>query len=647
MDTAVAMPLRRIDLAAERPFRVGNASVDPNSRDASFGGQSERLQPQNLKVLIALRRQRGLMVRREELVDQCWDGRIIGDDVINHAISTLRQFAERAGGFEIETVPRAGYRLIETRAVAAKSNGRRAAMAAGAAILLIASGWYFVSGWSSTPGADVPTVAVLPLSGQPGNVQEASEIRASLRYALAEGGYPVALVEDRGASVRPDLLVSGNLQRSGSSIQAIVEVEETAHGVIVYSHRFEADARSVGTLPDQIGASVATNLSRAATLMRLERRHPSDPAIAAQLLNSASQAVDNGDQLQAYEVARHLAPKAPDSAIAQFSLASETGDSLHYLPPEQRAGAVAAGRFAAARLLAIAPDFGDGYALWCSLHSPIQLRQCEDQMRRGVAVDSDADSATSGLGTLLNAVGRANEAIQFDRISLAKDPLNPFKLARMVRLLEETGRSADADRLFRQSIRWWPDHPAIYWNRLVGIEARGDYGELERFAREVDGDKLPLDREAASAVIAGARSGDHAGVAHVCASPGLRWTTQFLCVTALARLGDLDRSFAIANELFPSAQGRNPADAERTWFDQPAAFSIAVLSSPAAAPLRRDRRFLALAEGSGLISYWRSGSPPDFCTVRPEQICGQILRPPAIASASASRPPGRPGGRRT
>ena len=142
---------------------------------------------------------------------------------------------------------------------------------------------------------------------------------------MAEGGYPVAIVEDRGASSRPDLLVSGDLQRGGSSIQAFVEVEETAHGVIVYSHRFEADARSVGALPDEIGASVATNLSRAATLMKLERRHPSDPAIAAQLLNSASQAVDSGDKLQAFEVARHLAPKAPGSAIAQFSLASETG----------------------------------------------------------------------------------------------------------------------------------------------------------------------------------------------------------------------------------------------------------------------------------------------------------------------------------
>ena len=100
MDVAVARPPRGIDLTSEPPFRIGRASVDPVSRDATFGGDSERLQPQNLKVLVALAQSRGSVVTREVLIDLCWDGRFVGDDVINRAISMLRQFAERAGGFE-------------------------------------------------------------------------------------------------------------------------------------------------------------------------------------------------------------------------------------------------------------------------------------------------------------------------------------------------------------------------------------------------------------------------------------------------------------------------------------------------------------------------------------------------------------------
>src|SRR5438445_205906 len=145
LDAAVAVPPRAIDLGAEHPFRVGGASIDPASRDAAFNGIVERLQPQNLKVLVALARRRGKVVTRDELVDLCWDGRFVGDDVINRAISTLRQFAERAGGFGIETVTRSGYRLVErpgsvrrTRLVI--GGAIACALAASAAIVLIRPG---------------------------------------------------------------------------------------------------------------------------------------------------------------------------------------------------------------------------------------------------------------------------------------------------------------------------------------------------------------------------------------------------------------------------------------------------------------------------------------------------------------------------
>jgi len=628
MDVAATTPNRRIDLAGEAAFRVGAATIDPVSRDASFEGGKERLQPQNVKVLIALSQKTGEAVRREELIERCWDGRIVGEDVINRSISTLRQFAKRAGGFAIETVPRCGYRLIEAPGAARKIRARWLAAAGGAAVLAVAGGWYVLDGPRPPTSADMPTIAVLPLTEDSSNREThdvAGATRAALSYALTQGGYPVALVEKPASKLQPDLLISGDVQRTASSISAFVRVEETRDGIIVYSHRFEADRSSAGGLPDQIGASVAANLSSAARLMNLDRRHPSDPAVLAQILNAGSLAADSGDDLHAYEVARQLAPRTPNSAVAQFSLASEAGDALAELPRDQRPAAVAAGRAAASRLLKLAPDFGDAYGLWCGLHSSAYLTQCEDQMRRGIAADPNAVSVAGDLGMLLNAVGRVDEAFELDQVSLAKDPLNPAKLAKMVRLLEEEGYAPAADRLFRQAVRWWPDYRALYWSRLVGIEARGDYAELERYEREVDGDKLPLDRAVAAEVIAAARARDRAGAGRACASDRLRWTTQFLCVTALADLGELDRSFAMADTLFPSLRTRNAADEERAWLDQPSAFSIAVLSSPAAASLRRDPRFLRLVDDA-LLPYWRGGRLPDFCRAKPEPVCASFVR---------------------
>jgi hypothetical protein len=42
--------------------------------------------------------------------------------------------------------------------------------------------------------------------------------------------------------------------------------------------------------------------------------------------------------------------------------------------------------------------------------------------------------------------------------------------------------------------------------------------------------------------------------------------------------------------------------------------------------MRRDPRYLALAERTGLLAYWRSGRLPDFCRKQPEQICAQLMR---------------------
>ena len=127
-------------------------------------------------------------------------------------------------------------------------------------------------------------------------------------------------------------------------------------------------------------------------------------------------------------------------------------------------------------------------------------------------------------------------------------------------------------------------------------------------------------------VIAAARAHNRGGANRACRVDGLRWTNQYLCVTVLADLGELDASFAIARKLFTSARGRDAADEERIWLDEPGGFSIAMLSAPAAASLRRDPRFLELADGAGLLAYWRSGRAPDFCRSKPEAVCARFLR---------------------
>jgi DNA-binding winged helix-turn-helix (wHTH) protein len=118
MDRPISLEPRRVDLAVEPTFLLGPARIDPPAHEISIRGHSERMQPQTMKVLVALHDRSGEVVTRHELVDRCWDGRIVGEDVINRSISLLRHFPAGKTAFRIDTVPRGGYRLVETRAVA-------------------------------------------------------------------------------------------------------------------------------------------------------------------------------------------------------------------------------------------------------------------------------------------------------------------------------------------------------------------------------------------------------------------------------------------------------------------------------------------------------------------------------------------------
>ena len=97
MDQAVSIAARRVDLAQAAPFALGPAAIDPAAHEAVIGSRREHFQPQTMKVLVALHQRLGEVVSRDELVERCWDGRIVGDDVINRCISLLRRVAARAG----------------------------------------------------------------------------------------------------------------------------------------------------------------------------------------------------------------------------------------------------------------------------------------------------------------------------------------------------------------------------------------------------------------------------------------------------------------------------------------------------------------------------------------------------------------------
>jgi DNA-binding winged helix-turn-helix (wHTH) protein/tetratricopeptide (TPR) repeat protein len=621
MDRPRAWHSTAIDLSAEPRLRIGGATIDPVSREADFPGGCERLQPQNLKVLIVLARRKGQVVTRTDLIDLCWDGRIVGEDVINHSISVLRNFAARAQGFTIETVPKAGYRLVETDGATGRSTKWVPATALAASIALVAALLVMKPGQKQGE-PPVPTVVLTPFDAPAGDAAAAEVARAtrvSLLRMLSEGGFPVRLAEQ--ASSGSDYLISGDVKHQLGEIEATVRMEDLRHHIVIFTHQFEAPDKQAGGLPDQIGASLSANLSWTAALMILDRRHPTDPRIMGELLKQMSITVEGGDIMQAYEISRQIAPKAPNSAIAQVALAFNTGFVLDGLPRDQRGEAVALGRHASERALKLAPEFGDTHLTWCFLHSPVRQLECELRSREGLRVDPDSPFAAGFLSKLFSNVGRFDEALELSRMSIANDRYKNSKLSRLLRNLEASGHSEEAAQTYEQAIRWWPGNARIRWGRLMGLIERGNFAALERYARD-EGKDLIAVRQLTEAL----RARDPGKARRNCSGPDRGEPVEQLCLVVLSDLGELDAAFARAELIFPRMKGRDRAEEERLWLDHPNGPSTGILSAPSAAALRRDPRYIGLVERIGLLDYWRSGRLPDFCRKGREPVCAQIIR---------------------
>ena len=626
MDASALTPT--IDLAAEMPFRVGAASVDPVSREATFEGGSERLQPQNLKVLIALVRAKGSVVTREQLVDLCWEGRFVGDDVINRSISMLRQFATRAGGFAIETVPRAGYRLVEEKRQG-KPNWRRWAPIAAVLVIAIAiAAWLLIGRGGSSASDRTPTIALVPFttaSTDPATRQLATAIHDSVAHTLFQTQFHVRQVGEAGAAADADFVISGDLGSAQGKVIATVRMEETAHHTIVYSDRFEASAQDSAALIDQIGGQVAGSIGWTVPLLMLGREHRSDPAVTAQIFRKVD--LMRFDGLNLYESARRLAAQVPDSVLAQMTYAFGTAFALPDLSRDQRAEAVAAGRRAQQRARDLAPRAGEPFIGWCLLHSTVRSVECENHLRTAMRIDPDAPSVGWFLADRIKDFGRYTDSLDLARQSLAHDPFVPGKIALTLRMLDATGRSAEADRYYRQTGRWWPNYENLVWSRVSGMIDAGDYAAIERFEAEVGQARWPMGYEPLASIAAAARTNSLPAAKGACPVPGSDTLKTIFCMTVLAKLGDADGAFAIADKLYPNRIGRTAADQDRIWFDRPFVNGTEYLTGPGAAALRRDPRFLPLAERTGLLAYWRSGRLPDFCSgPRPEPVCAQVRR---------------------
>ncbi len=97
-------------------IRFGHWRFNPENGVIESNEQSHRLPPRLVKLLVLLTQNAPNLVEKESLVAEIWQDKIVNDDALARAIAELRRLlgdSSQTPTF-IETVPRRGYRFIQT-----------------------------------------------------------------------------------------------------------------------------------------------------------------------------------------------------------------------------------------------------------------------------------------------------------------------------------------------------------------------------------------------------------------------------------------------------------------------------------------------------------------------------------------------------
>ncbi|MET0378767.1 MAG: winged helix-turn-helix domain-containing protein [Spongiibacteraceae bacterium] len=291
-----------IDLAREKDFSLGPVHVRPSSRTVSARDKTETLEPRVMQVLVALARLPGEVVSRDQLIKECWAGRIVGDEVISRCIIKVRRLSETHGGFTLETIPRVGYRLVVTQPVPPPNNTatlgdeprvrrtKSLLYLLGASLALFAV-YFGVSHWriTSTQLQPEPNIeahstsklrlAVLPfenLSPDPVNAFFTDGLHEEILTTLANRAPDLQVISrttmltyrgnsksvtDLAEELGVTHVLDGSVRREGQDVRLTLRLIDARNDNHVWAHNYDRKLVNAMTLQSEVAQEVAAQMA--------------------------------------------------------------------------------------------------------------------------------------------------------------------------------------------------------------------------------------------------------------------------------------------------------------------------------------------------------------------------------------------------
>jgi TolB-like protein len=467
------------------------------------------------------------------------------------------------------------------------------------------------------PSAPAPArIAVLPfeiLGGDDALRGFAGGLQAEIVGQLSQNQLPVISQTPGAAKSAAAYVFAGTVEHSGNNILVRMHLDDARQNVTVWSSDFTGDAANPRPLQDEVSTQVAQVGAMAVGSDRLAN---GDTETMSLLIKSNQYSLSNvpGDREAEWENGKQLVAKLPgvaqfhsDFAIVGAFLAADS-------TPERAAELRTISKEEAQRALAIDPRDSLAYlAQYFLFPSAGHWNERERPLLQGLSAKPQDAALTNNESNLLREVGRLKDALDYARQAQAVLPASANRNATLIMALGATGNSFEAGPLADSSGKAWPAHAAIWnarletaiyalqWDAALALLAPGGYVPLPQPV--ADAWRAAL-KAAQSGNPAAKRDASRLMKAQIDAAPAAPMTPPYETETPgseiamLAILGDSDAAFT---ESAAYLKRGSYADSGFLFW-------------PNLTGLRRDPRFMPLADEVGLVDYWqKSGKWPDFC----------------------------------
>jgi len=289
------------------------------------GREVIKLEPRVAQLLSCLVANAGTAVNRETLMEEVWPGMIVGDEALSNAINKLRKAFgdDRQHPRVIETIPKAGYRLIaEVKPVntaAVPEEDKTAVQPAGIehrdwlarnlrsvtfitlSIILVAL-WFFIGqdkketlpSTQPVALATKPSIAVLPfenLSQDPEQEYFTDGVTDDIITRLAKNPELIVIARDSSffyketamdiSSIADKLhvahILNGSIRRLGDQLMVNAQLIDAASGTHTWAEQYLRPANNLLQVEDDIAQHVKSSLLN---------RPPDDPSQPPALMPS-------------------------------------------------------------------------------------------------------------------------------------------------------------------------------------------------------------------------------------------------------------------------------------------------------------------------------------------------------------------------